>query len=338
MLRHCQFTLGVVYYDIAVKVECIMSGVNKFSGSASARYFAIKRFAVHDGPGIRTTLFLKGCSLRCLWCHNPEGIPAAPELAFHEMKCVNCGRCADACPQKLHQVGENGHTFDRAKCTVCGQCADACPQNALEILGKTITVDEAVKELAADRIFYGDTGGVTLSGGEPLLQSTFCAELLKRLEAENIHGAVDTSGNVPWAHFAKVLPFADLYLYDFKVRDSEKHRRFTGCGNELILDNLRRLDAAGKAVEIRMPLVPGLNLGDDDLRGAAEFLAPLRSVTAVRLLAYHAFARSKYRAQGKTDTMPDVPPPSPDELARAAEILNQAGLRTILPDPPEKAR
>lgn len=311
-----------------------MSGIESpHSGNTQARYFAIKRFAVHDGPGIRTTLFLKGCSLRCSWCHNPEGISPAPELALHEMKCLRCGKCSAACPLHLHEIDGTRHLFDRARCRACGRCAAVCPSGALELLGRSITVDEAAAALAADRIFYGDGGGATVSGGEPLLQSAFCAELLRRLKDEKIHCAIDTAGNVPWSAFEAVLPFADLFLYDFKVGDGEKHRQFTGVDNRLILENLVRLNASGRAIEIRMPLIPGVNLAVSDLRTAGEFLAPLRAVTGVRLLPYHSFARSKYHAVGREDTLPDVPPPTPEEILRAAEILENAGLRAIVPDP-----
>jgi pyruvate formate lyase activating enzyme len=191
----------------------------------------------------------------------------------------------------------------------------------LELFGKNISVEDAAAKLLEDRIFYTDGGGITLSGGEPLLQSAFCAELLARMKAEGIHCAVDTCGNVPWTAFEAVLPFADMFLYDFKCADSARHIRLTGRGNELVLENLRRLDETGKQIEIRMIMVPEHNMDESGLRAAGEFLAPLKNVSAVRLLAYHSLAHSKFKAVGHPDTMPDVPSPDADALERAADIL-----------------
>ncbi len=293
----------------------------------SAKYIDIKRFAVHDGPGIRTTLFLKGCSLRCIWCHNPESRQPQPELAIHYQKCTLCGECAKICP--CHRIVNGVHEFSRADCKACGRCESVCLSGALELFGKSMTVDEAAAKLLEDRIFYVDGGGITLSGGEPLLHSEFCAELLTRMKAEGIHCAVDTCGNVPWTAFEAVLPHTDMFLYDFKCADSEKHRRLTGCGNELILENLKRLNGTGKTIEIRMIMVPEHNMDESDIRAAGEFLAPLKSVSAVRLLAYHSLARSKFKAVGHPDTMPDVTAPDADALERVAVILRQYGIKVI---------
>ena len=292
-----------------------------------ARYIDIKRFAVHDGPGIRTTLFLKGCSLRCIWCHNPESRSPQPELAIHYPKCTLCGECAKVCP--CHRIVNGVHEFDRTACKACGKCEAACPSGALELFGKTMTADEAAEKLLEDRIFYPDGGGITLSGGEPLLQSQFCAELLRKMKAEGIHCAVDTCGNVPWSAFEAVLPFTDLFLYDFKCADPEKHQRLTGSRNELILENLKKLDAAGKNIEIRMILVPEHNMSEDDLHAAGDFLAPLTNVSAVRLLAYHSLARSKFKAVGHPDTMPDVHSPNAEELESCAQILRSYAINAI---------
>ena len=293
----------------------------------SAKYIDIKRFAVHDGPGIRTTLFLKGCSLRCIWCHNPESRQTQPELAIHYPKCTLCGECAKVCT--CHKIVNGVHEFSRSDCKACGRCEQACLNGALELFGKSITVDEAAAKLLEDRLFYADGGGITLSGGEPLLQSDFCAELLSRMKSEGIHTAVDTCGNVPWTSFEAVLPQTDIFLYDFKCADSEKHKRLTGSGNERILENLKRLNDSGKAVEIRMIMVPEHNMAESDLRAAAEFLAPLKSVTAVRLLAYHSLARSKFKAVGHPDTMPDVHSPNAEELESCAQILRSYAINAI---------
>ena len=292
-----------------------------------AKYIDIKRFAVHDGPGIRTTLFLKGCSLRCIWCHNPESRFMQPELAIHYPKCTCCGECAKVC--SCHKIVNGVHEFDRGACKACGKCTEACPSGALELFGKIITADEAAAKLLEDRIFYADNGGITLSGGEPLLHCQFCAELLKIMKGEGIHCAVDTCGNVPWSSFETVLPFTDMFLYDFKCADSEKHRRLTGSGNELILENLKKLNGTGKNIEIRMIMVPEHNMSEDDLRAAGAFLAPLRNISVVRLLAYHSLARSKFQAVGHPDTMPDVPSPDAETLEKCAEILRSYSINAV---------
>ena len=294
----------------------------------SAKYIDIKRFAVHDGPGIRTTLFLKGCSLRCIWCHNPESRFMQPELAIHYPKCTCCGECAKVC--SCHKIVNGVHEFERSACKACGKCTEACPSGALELFGKTMTVEEAAEKLLEDRIFYADNGGITLSGGEPLLHSRFCAELLKIMKGEGIHCAVDTCGNVPWSAFETVLPYTDMFLYDFKCADSEKHRQLTGSGNELILENLKKLNGTGKNIEIRMIMVPEHNMSEDDLKAAGAFLAPLQNISAVRLLAYHSLARSKFKAVGHPDTMPEVASPDVNALENAAETLRSCGLKNVV--------
>ena len=296
-------------------------------GELCARYIDVKRFAVHDGPGVRTTLFLKGCPLRCIWCHNPESRLPQPELAIHYPKCTLCGACAAVC--HWHHVTDSVHDFDRAACRACGKCVSTCLSGALELFGQEITVDAAAAKLLEDRIFYTDGGGVTLSGGEPLLRSDFCAALLARMRDEGVDGAVDTCGCVPWEAFEKVLPYTKLFLYDFKCADPAKHERLTGRRNELILENLRRLDAAGKEIEIRMIMVPGYNTDESDLRAAEEVLAPLKNVSVVRLLAYHSLARSKFKAVGHTDTMPDVPSPDAAMLETYAAVLRKYSINVI---------
>ena len=290
----------------------------------NAVIFAVKRMAVHDGDGIRTTVFFKGCPLRCLWCHNPEGLSARPELSYFPEKCVLCGACGAVCPS--HTV--NGtHSFDRSSCIVCGKCEAVCPQEALQVQGKTVTVQELLPELLADRDFYeASGGGVTLSGGECLMQAPFCAELLKALKKQGIRTAVDTSGFVPRTALEQVLPYTDVFLYDVKAADSEVHRRCTGQPNERILENLRWLDSVGASIEVRIPYVPCHN--DGEIPAIAQILTRLHHLTKVRLLPYHNFAGSKYTALGLPDTLPPQLPEK-DALERAVSVLTAAGLNVL---------
>lgn len=286
-------------------------------------YFAIKRLEIHDGPGVRTTLFLKGCSLRCLWCHNPEGLCAPPVLAHYAHKCVNCGACAFACPSGAHAVENGVHRFVREKCTSCGKCEAVCPEKANKLFGERVTVSEMLPELLIDKPFYEKTGGgVTLSGGEPLLQADFVYELARALENEGIHTAIDTSLAVPKSSVERVASVADMFLCDIKAIDDALHRRLTGLGSHQILDNIKYLDSVGMPMEIRFPLIPQMN--DGETEKIAEFISHLKNVRAVKALAYHDLARTKYTALGLEYPVADILPPSKDRLAEVQALLTSA--------------
>jgi len=300
---------------------------SKPAASLSAPWTDVKRFAVHDGSGIRTTLFLQGCTLRCPWCHNPETYEARPRLAYTAHNCLHCGECVGACPHGCHTMADGRHVFDRTRCTACGRCVDACLGSALRLYGRIVTVEEAVEWLLEDRAFYSASGGgATLSGGEPLVHAAFCRAVLERLRAAGVDTAVDTCGNVPRQAFEAVLPFTDRFLYDLKAADDALHKRLTGCGNGRILENLQFLSDSGKPVEIRMILVPQHNLAEADIEKAGKRLRGLRTLTGVKLLAYHDLARSKFAALGLPDTMPNVPRPDATVLCRVADRL-----RSLLP-------
>lgn len=288
----------------------------------TATIFEIKRFAVHDGDGVRTTVFFKGCPLKCVWCHNPEGIGFAPQLAYLKDKCIGCGECVSVCPVGAHSMTDGVHTYDRAKCVNCGKCAEACFGEALKLYGKEMTVAELMPILLEDRDFYESSGGgVTLSGGECLIQADFCAKLLRELKKEGIGTAVDTCGYVKKEALDKVMPYTDIFLYDIKAFDSDVHERCTGCKNELILENLRYIDSCGKKIEIRIPYVPEYNSGETEAIG--KFLGTLKNLTKVRVLPYHSYAGSKYASLDMKNTLPTVELPTSNEIAAAEELISR---------------
>lgn len=268
----------------------------------------IKRFAVHDGDGIRTTVFFKGCPLSCVWCHNPECIDSSTQIAYFMHKCANCGECSAICDSNI--MVDGNHVFDRNTCINCGNCISRCKMDAFRQYGKTVSVQEVLQAVLEDRLFYETGGGgVTLSGGECLLQAEFCAEVLKILKKEGINTAVDTCGFVPQAAFEQVAPFTDVFLYDIKAIDEKVHVRCTGQSNRIILDNLRYLEKLKKKVEIRIPFVPDWN--DGEMEKITRFLEDFSCVTRVKVLPYHSFAESKYVALGMKNTLPKT---LPDDL------------------------
>ncbi len=244
-----------------------------------------------------------------------------PQLAFRENKCIGCGECIAVCPYGAHRSKNGVHIFDRKKCTACGKCETACLGEALTLYCKEMTVGELLPLLTEDRDFYGDLGGVTLSGGECLMQADFCAELLRALKAEGINTAVDTCGFVKREAITKVMPYTDVFLYDLKAFDSDIHERCTGCKNELILENLRYIDSCGKRIEIRIPYVPEYNSGEIGKIG--EFLGTLKNLTRVRVLPYHNYAGSKYDALGMENTMPEVALPTEEDITAAEAVIGK---------------
>ena len=291
-----------------------------------ARIFDIKHFAVHDGPGIRTTLFLKGCPLKCVWCHNPESISPKFQLGFLKDKCVNCHACENVCDAGVHSFKKGYHTLNKELCVYCGKCEKACHAGALTLYGREVEVSDVLPELLEDRDFYGENGGVTLSGGEALIQGDFCAELLCELKKLGIHTAVDTCGFVKKETLDKVIPFTDLFLYDIKAIDEDVHKRCTGVSNKIILENLKYLDSLGKKIEVRIPFVPEYN--DGEIEKIGQFLSNRKNVIGVRILPYHNYARSKYHSLDMPDTSPEILPES-SEIEKAKRIISSFGLKAL---------
>ena len=284
---------------------------------------AIRRLTLHDGPGTRTTVFVKGCPLRCIWCHNPETFSPGPQLLFHSNLCSNCRKCEKACSKAVHHFTGSGHFLERNNCSLCGACVEACLRNALDICGREYAPEELLEILLKDKKFYDSGGGVTVSGGEPLLYPDFIRELFMLLRKHQIHTALDTCGHVPFGAFEKVLPFTDMILFDLKGMDDSKHLVNTGRSNRLILENLKKTGSGNIPVEIRMPIVPGCNDSESEFHAAGKFLQPLQAIKAIRLLPYHSMAREKYAAAGQKDTMPQSDPPAPAKLKAVADILQQ---------------
>jgi pyruvate formate lyase activating enzyme len=295
--------------------------------------FDIKRFSVHDGPGIRTTIFLKGCSLRCVWCHNPESINSKPEILIHPMKCISCGTCFKICPKGAHRITASGErTFDRVLCDLCGRCVESCYAEALVMAGRRVSVDDVMAVVREDAEFYEISGGgVTLSGGEPLLQREFASTILQHCRAEGFHTAVETCGQVGWKVLEESLQYVDLWLYDLKHISPRQHKKYTGASNRLILDNLRRLSDHNVPIEVHMLIVPTINDSEEDIESAARFLASLKNIT-VRLLTYHRLAGSKYQSLGRHNTMPDVTSPSRRHLLKIARWIGKYGLNVVVPE------
>jgi pyruvate formate lyase activating enzyme len=295
----------------------------------SGLVFNIQRYSLHDGPGIRTTVFLKGCPLCCQWCHNPEGMAHRPEIVIVESRCIVCGECRSACPLASALEGQGPLSPRNADCTQCGACIDACPTGARQMIGRTATVDEVMGEIVRDRVFYEESGGgVTFSGGEPLSQPRFLVGLLEACRAAGIHAVLDTTGFAQRDALLAAARLARLVLYDLKAFDEAVHLRLTGVSNRLILDNLKSLDREHPDVWIRLPVVPGFNDDLADLRKIAEFVSTLRSVTLVNLLPFHRTGVHKFERLGLTHALDGVETPSPELMLAAVDLFHNFGLKT----------
>jgi len=298
----------------------------------SALIFNIQRFSIHDGPGIRTTVFLKGCSLRCPWCHNPESINPFPEITYNESKCIKCDNCLELCPVEAISPSQNGISIDRKKCDGCGKCVEICYSGALELCGKYRKIEEIMAEVKRDIPFYKNSnGGVTASGGEPLAQANFVANFFKQAREEGIHTALDTSGYAEWTTFRKVLNNADLVLYDVKTMDPKRHKTLTGVSNDLILANLEKTCREGIPIFIRIPVIPKYNFVnvEEDAKKIADFLHGLDGVKRVDLLPFHRLGKSKYLMLGRNYIV-DIKPPDKEYVERIKKILESNGLKVSI--------
>jgi pyruvate formate lyase activating enzyme len=299
------------------------------SGELTGFVVNTQRFCLHDGPGIRTTVFLKGCLLRCQWCANPEAVKLAPELAFSEPLCNGCGECPAACPKSAIDMDPGGlPRISREQCDACGECVRACLREALCVYGRSWSVQEAFEEVCRDEEFYGAGGGVTLSGGEPLLQADFSAALLSRCRDAGIGTAIETSGSAPQEDLKRVLEHTDVVMYDLKHMNSPDHQRLTGRRNERILDNARFVvKTAAVEVQFRMPLIPGLNDSQDNIEATGEFLGELQgSGASIELMLYHRLGKAKYAALGQPYPMDEDLRVGAEQIARVKHAFEKMGV------------
>ena len=290
--------------------------------------FDIKRYSINDGPGIRVTIFLKGCPLNCQWCHNPESISPKIQKLFTASKCIGCGECCRICPVQACTLTAGGIVTDEKLCTLCGKCAEVCPTLATEMSGQDLSVEELIEIIEKERPFFEQSGGgVTFSGGEPLLYPEFLLELLDACGKKNIHSAIDTSGYVKGETLLRVAGHTDLFLYDLKMIDAERHRHFTGVDNQLILHNLKALAETGAAIQVRIPLIGGVNDDLQSVRAFAVYVAGLAGVSKeVNLLPFHDVARGKDMKLGRERDLSALKEPGPESVARALEIFSEHGL------------
>jgi pyruvate formate lyase activating enzyme len=302
------------------------------AGDVTGVIFNIQRYSIHDGPGIRTTAFFKGCPLRCLWCQNPESQIKRPEIFFVSENCQGCGACAEVCLQGAIEVVEGLARTDREVCMGCGECTEACPNEARNLMGRNATAQEVFEELAADEIFYQRSGGgATLSGGEPLAQPRFAAEVLRLCKEASLHTALDTCGYAPWETVRQVLEYVDLVLYDFKHMDPEQHERYTGVSNELILENARRIHQLGIPMLARVPVIPGRNDAEENVVATALFIATeLGDSTGVHLLPYHRLGETKHERMEQSDKSLAAEPPSEEQMGELREVFESFGLEVHL--------
>lgn len=298
----------------------------------TGRILRIEKLSTFDGDGLRTVIFLKGCPLRCLWCSTPESQKSITDFGNHKDKCTHCFSCVDACPENaVSHDGETGiFTTDMDRCTDCRQCIDACPADSRIAWGYDANVDEMLKELGKDSVFYYHSGGgVTISGGEPLMQADFLASLLEGCVMQGINTAIETSGHVPWENIEKVLPWVDTLFYDLKHLDDRVHKKITGVGNSRILENLKKIDEVSSfpPVVVRMPVIPSVNDADANIKALGLFCRGLKKVKEIQLLPYHRLGMETYRRLSVPYALEDIASPDAAEMDRKVAILTHMGLK-----------
>jgi glycyl-radical enzyme activating protein len=298
--------------------------------SETGLVFDIQRASLHDGPGIRTTVFLKGCPLNCLWCHNPEANTFSRQLFFYYEKCARCGDCAAVCPEAVHHVSPETHEIDFEKCNFCGKCVEECPQNALKIVGAEMSVEDVLGEVRADQDFYAYSGGgITLSGGEPLAQFPFSMELLKQCQELGIHTCLETSGYAPQKQLLKILAYVDLLLLDYKITGAEAHQKYTGVSNETILANLDAAYQAGTPIILRCPIIPSINDTAEHFQAIYDLEKKYPGLQGIEILPYHDMGNNKRTSIGVEKTLADLKSTPPDTSAEWLQQLKKLGCEKV---------
>jgi pyruvate formate lyase activating enzyme len=298
---------------------------------SSGTIFDIKKFAIHDGPGVRTTVFFKGCPLGCWLCHNPESQAFEAELMVRDGRCDRCGDCIDACGPGAISLNETSVHIDRSRCDLCGACADICLAEAIEVAGREVSVAEVLEEVERDRVYYDESGGgVTISGGEPLSQAEFLIEVLEACRERGVSTTLDTCGHAPSEIFRKVAPHVDLFLFDLKMIDDERHLEFTGVSNESIHKNLRWLAEQRASVVVRFPLLPGINDDDANVQALGAFVMSLPEAYRVDVLPYHRGGVDKYARLEREHRLPDTAPPTEERLGAVLRQLKDTGLHVTV--------
>jgi len=298
---------------------------------ATGTVFDIQRFCVDDGPGIRTTVFFKGCPLRCIWCHNAEGLSGRPQLYYSADKCVFCTACAKVCPNGAHSVGADGHSIDFLSCSACSACVSACPTEALRIAGREMSAEEIIREVLKDKAFYKNSGGgMTLSGGEPLMQGKLAAELALLAKQNGISVAIETSGYCSKGVIEQISPHTDLFLFDFKHSDPAEHKRYTGVDNACILENLEYISQMGKDIILRCPIIPGCNDTEGHYTAIASLAERLEGICEVHIEPYHPFGLGKYASVGLTPSYNVSEAMSANAAKAAAEAVQSACNKKVI--------
>ncbi len=299
--------------------------------SPKGRVLSIDRFVGEDGPGFRTTVFLKGCPLRCVWCHSPESISPKAQLFFQAARCIGCGACVGVCPRDAQVVSPNERHIIWERCDDCGDCVPVCPSAALDMAGKWMSVEQVLDVVGRDMVYYRNSGGgVSFCGGEAILQHEFLLACLKACQDAGIDTAVDTCGHAKWSVLEEMLPYIDFFLYDIKHMDSARHKELTGVGNELILENLEKISQRDKPIWVRVPLIPGYNDSEENLRRTAEFVAKMDAVEQISLLPYNVVGGAKYQSIGETYRLGQIVAHTKDEEKALAKMLSRIGKKTVI--------
>ena len=288
----------------------------------------IQRFSLNDGPGIRTTVFFKGCNMRCEWCHNPETISHKKELMLYSNKCIGCGKCFEVCPVGVHKVVDGAHVIDRSSCTLCGRCVEGCYAEALVFSAKEMTSDEIMNEILQDKVYYDESnGGVTLSGGEVSCQKELALEIIAKCKENGIKTAIETNLLIPYEDIKELLEAVDLVMFDIKIFDCEKHKEHTGVSNASVLKNAKKLDELGVPYIVRTPLIPGITDGEDNLSEIAKFLAPSKNLLYYEILNFNPLGSSKYKSLDAKDAFADARPFSNEVLKNLEKRLSAFGIK-----------